>query len=116
MLRRKKTGQSTAEYAIVIGLVLSAALAMQVYVKRGIQGKVKDASDAQVLTTNGLDFGVNSIKSGQYEPPYATTTEMVTTRDLSETAVVSLNGGVSRNIDGEQLNTMKGQQEILPWN
>ena len=45
MSRRSSKGQSTAEYAIVIGLVIAAAVAMQVYVKRGLQGKIKDATD-----------------------------------------------------------------------
>ena len=45
MLKLKRKGQSTAEYAIVIGLVIAAAVAMQVYVKRGLQGKMKDAVD-----------------------------------------------------------------------
>jgi len=44
MLRRIR-GQSTAEYAIVIGLVIAAAVGMQVYVKRSLQGKIKDAVD-----------------------------------------------------------------------
>jgi hypothetical protein len=80
MLRRKKIGQSTAEYAIVIGLVIAAAVAMQVYVKRGIQGKIKGAVDYKpdaMFTTN------------QYEPEYAssnmdstrTSTESIETKD-----------------------------------
>ncbi|MBN2097045.1 MAG: hypothetical protein JW714_01050 [Candidatus Omnitrophica bacterium] len=43
LLNRK--GQSTAEHAIVIALVIAAALAMQTYVKRGMQGRVASASD-----------------------------------------------------------------------
>jgi len=38
-------GQSTAEYAILIGLVVAVAIAMQTYVKRGMQGRLHDASD-----------------------------------------------------------------------
>ena len=43
MLKRK--GQSTLEYAIVIALVVGGLLAMQHYVKRSYQGKLKSASD-----------------------------------------------------------------------
>ena len=74
MLRRKKLGQSTAEYAIVIGLVIAAAVAMQVYVKRGIQAKIKGVVDYQpdkMFTT------------GQYEPDYATS-DMNSTRNMTQ--------------------------------
>ena len=62
MLRRLRKGQSTAEYAILVGLVIAAALTMQTYVKRGIQAKIKNAVDykdnASILTDT------------QYEPYY----------------------------------------------
>lgn len=47
MLRffRDRRGQNTAEYAILIGLVVAAAIGMQTYVKRGLQAKAKDAGD-----------------------------------------------------------------------
>jgi len=41
----RKKGQSTAEYAILIGLVIGVLVVMQTYVKRGIHGRLKDASD-----------------------------------------------------------------------
>ena len=43
--RRKKKGQSTLEYAILIIIVMAALLSIQVYVKRGIQGRFKSAAD-----------------------------------------------------------------------
>jgi Flp pilus assembly pilin Flp len=49
-----KKGQSTAEYAILISLVVAVLVGVQIYVKRGIQGRFKDATDDYVsqLTTN----------------------------------------------------------------
>jgi uncharacterized protein (UPF0333 family) len=41
----KRKGQSTLEYAIIIAVVVGALLAMQHYVKRGYQGRLKSASD-----------------------------------------------------------------------
>ena len=38
-------GQSTVEYAIVITVIIAALLAMQIYIKRGAMGKLKDATD-----------------------------------------------------------------------
>ena len=47
MLRQIK-GQSTAEYAILIGLIIAAIVAIQPYVKRTLQGKYKQKADAYV--------------------------------------------------------------------
>lgn len=47
-MRRMSTrqdGQSTVEYALLVGIIVAAALAMQVYVKRGTMGKMRDAAD-----------------------------------------------------------------------
>ncbi|MBU1124500.1 MAG: hypothetical protein KKC84_00565 [Candidatus Omnitrophica bacterium] len=41
----KKRGQSTLEYSIVIAVVIAALLALNVYLKRGVQGKLKDSAD-----------------------------------------------------------------------
>ena len=40
-----KRAQSTLEYAVVIAIIAAALIAMQVYIKRGIQGRMKQASD-----------------------------------------------------------------------
>ena len=42
---RKKKGQSTLEYAVLIIIVIGALLSIQVYIKRGIQGRLKSSSD-----------------------------------------------------------------------
>lgn len=41
----KACGQSTLEYAVIIAVIVAALLAMQVYVKRGIQGRLRTAAD-----------------------------------------------------------------------
>ena len=45
MRMTKKAGQSTLEYAVVIAVVVAALLAMQIYMKRGAQGKLRQATD-----------------------------------------------------------------------
>jgi len=42
----KRKAQSTAEYAILIGLVIGVLSVMQIYVKRGMQGRMKDGAEA----------------------------------------------------------------------
>ncbi len=44
MLNRLR-GQSTLEYALIIAVVVGALLAMQVYMKRGMQGKLRESTD-----------------------------------------------------------------------
>ena len=43
--KRRIKGQSTLEYAILIIIILGALLSIQVYIKRGIQGRLKSAAD-----------------------------------------------------------------------
>ena len=66
MLLLMRKGQSTAEYAIVIGLVIAAAVAMQVYVKRGLQAKIKAGTDY----TDSDSSSVLAGSATQYEPYY----------------------------------------------
>ena len=45
-LKKKKTrGQSTLEYAVLIIIVIGALLSIQIYIKRGVQGRLKSAAD-----------------------------------------------------------------------
>ena len=109
MLRRLSKGQSTAEYAIVIGLVIAAAVGMQVYVKRSIQGKMKDAADYN-------DPAASMLTTKQYEPQYATTEGMESTREAQESATTSKGGGLTRAITGEDVSTRTGTTRVLGVN
>ena len=43
--KMKKKGQSTLEYAILMIIIIGALLAIQQYIKRAYQGRLKSASD-----------------------------------------------------------------------
>jgi hypothetical protein len=87
-----KRAQGTAEYVIVLGLVIGAVIAMQTYLKRGLQSRVKEATDYTYNPGNdsGMSYSTNmSIFNGsvQYEPYYlrsdfASTRQGETTTDL----------------------------------
>jgi Flp pilus assembly pilin Flp len=113
MLRRLKKGQSTAEYAIVIGLVIAAVVAMQTYVKRGIQGKMRDASDAPIvvdgLTTDNTMYGMDTVDK-QFEPTYTSGTDLTSTREGTQYTAVSAGGGVERGISGSDVSNRTGNQ------
>lgn len=96
MLKLMRKGQSTAEYAIVIGLVIAAAVAMQVYVKRSLQAKVRDAVDYN-------DPAATMLTTGQYEPYYLTS-NMDNTRKESTTANTAAGGGVTRTVNEDEAN------------
>jgi len=44
-IRGRYQGQSTLEYAVIIAVVVGALLAIQIYFKRGVQGKLRESSD-----------------------------------------------------------------------
>lgn len=44
--RLNRTAQTTLEYAILIGVIAAALVAMQIYLKRGYQGKLKSGADS----------------------------------------------------------------------
>lgn len=45
MFKRLKKGQSTLEYIVVIIFVATALIAMSVYIKRGVQGRLRTSTD-----------------------------------------------------------------------
>lgn len=108
MLRKlAKTAQSTAEYAIIIAVVVGAAVAMQVYVKRGIQGRVHDVVD---YVGNANDTGAKEIfKGGQYEPYYLSSAAKSKTSGTTTESMVD-GGAVSKSIKGtEQTDAVRKQ-------
>ena len=68
MLFNRK-GQNTAEYAILIGLVVAAAIGMQTFVKRGFQQRVRVAVNDTlgVIIEETIDAS-NEETRGQFEP------------------------------------------------
>lgn len=89
-LRNRIKGQSTAEYAILIALVVAAVIAMQTYAKRALQARIRDASIYMVEQTDGIGT------TPQYEPYYLETQFDVTRHSNSAqilgNQVTSVNG------------------------
>lgn len=66
-LFKNKRAQNTAEYALLIALVVAGIIAMQTYAQRALQARVRDASTYLTGTqTAGNVIGT----TGQYEPYY----------------------------------------------
>lgn len=98
--RGREKGQSVSEYSIFVAIVLLVIITMNVYVKRGLQGRYADVVDittknlnvtaAQTLPTMGytpayIQSVLNSIPK-QYEPNYASSERTVDApRNITET-------------------------------
>lgn len=50
---KSRKAQTTAEYGILIGVVIAAILAMQYIVKRALMGRIFDGTNNFVTTTGG---------------------------------------------------------------
>ncbi len=44
-LLNQRRGQSTLEYVVLVVVIIGALLSIQVYIKRGVQGRLKSAAD-----------------------------------------------------------------------
>ncbi|MBI3314566.1 MAG: hypothetical protein HYZ86_01310 [Candidatus Omnitrophica bacterium] len=67
-------GQNTAEYALLIALVVAGVIAMQTYVQRSLQAKMRNAG--MVLSHNTELNGITTTE--QYEPYYQSSNYVVT--------------------------------------
>ena len=66
-LFKNKKAQNTAEYALLIALVIAGVVAMQTYAQRALQARERDAVQFMVTQTNQGGMG----NTDQYEPYYA---------------------------------------------
>ena len=91
--KRHARGQSTAEYAIVVGIVIAAIVGMQLYLKRGMQGKMKAVSDHMASVTGTADPSLAPIGTVlQYEPYYNPASSVAVTSNRSTTEGIDASG------------------------
>ena len=94
---RRKKGQSTLEYAILIVVILAALLTIQTYMKRSVQGKIRSASD---------DIG-DQFKVGSQN-------ETKRTMSHSESTDTFKSGVSKTQLKNEVSNTMINSQIVKP--
>jgi hypothetical protein len=79
-----KPAQSILEYAILIAIVIAAVVVMQVYMKRGISGRLKESSDkisgGEAFSASNTATWQRSVQSGDRN-----ITEMTATNDKAST-------------------------------
>lgn len=100
MLRRHKKGQSTLEFAILIGAVVAGLIALQIYMKRGVSGKLKS--------------GVDEIGS-QYDPvAYNSSFTTTSNSQRRETVDISRNTN-SVILAGGERSQKNGYERVNAW-
>lgn len=104
-LMKNKKAQNTAEYAILISLVVAGIIAMQTYAQRALQARVRDASSYLQNQTSNIGT------TYQYEPYYLDTDYTINriadeTRTLGDDVVrFDLASNRVRERDGRQVFT-----------
>ena len=88
-LLKNKKAQNTAEYALLIALVVAGVIAMQTYAQRALQARMRDASLKMAEKTS--DIGTTN----QYEPYYLRTQYNID-RDTTETSFLTANTAGSK--------------------
>jgi len=80
----KTKGQSTLEYVILLGFVVAALIAMGIYMKRGIQGRLRQSTDqvgeqySARQTTGKYIVTTNMTQVENMEPGGATVVDIPT--------------------------------------
>jgi len=75
---KNKKAQNTAEYALLIALVVAGVIAMQTYAQRALQARIHDASIYMENSTSTIG------SSTQYEPYYMQSNYQVSSNSVED--------------------------------
>jgi uncharacterized protein (UPF0333 family) len=98
MFRHSSRGQSTLEYVILLGFVIAALIAMGIYMKRGMQGKLRESTD----------------QVGEQYSAGNTTSDYTTTTAMTQNEVVA-SGGVSKTRITENKQVKTGSETVAAF-
>lgn len=111
-----KKGQNIAEYVILVALIIAAAAAMQVYLKRGLQGRMADAVDHApdvAVDQNGVPTTL-SFATKQYEPYYSNaSSDVQSTQNYVDT--VGARGQLDKTGINQNTNRAAGAYDRSEW-
>ena len=94
---RNRRAQSTIEYGVLICIVTAALIAMQAYIKRGMQGRMRSYAD--------------EISGGGAYSPGATNSRSIVTRETTEVSNPSPEGGSENHT--ETVSTLNMTQQTM---
>ncbi len=98
MLFNRK-GQSALEYSVLLAIIVAAIVVMQIYIKRGVQGRLREATD---------DIGE------QYDPGHQTYERFSDSTSYVKEATTT-DGVTSQAIVQDMAGTPDGEQKTLRW-
>lgn len=99
MLLRQRKGQSTLEYALLIAAVVAGLLVMQMYVKRGMSGRVKHASD----------------ELGEQYDPTAFSANYTTVSHSKRNETLISSGKTTSKLTDEEYTRRNGTESVSSW-
>lgn len=103
-----RRGQNTAEYAILIGVIVAAAIAMQIYIRRGMQARIKDTVDFTMTADDDVGGAIFNNTTRQYEPYYMST-NFTTVQNGTSSEALQVGGGIVRNAISETTSSSGNQ-------
>ena len=84
--KNNRKGQNTAEYALMISLVVAGAIAMQTYTQRALQARIRGAATNYAITRLTEEGAQTQLfRTGQYEPYYLNSSYTVTRNSVEQT-------------------------------
>jgi len=98
MLKKKNNkGQSTLEYAILVIIVIAALISLSSYVKRGVQGRLKQSSDdiGDQFTTDYNYYKKTTTTSHSEDTNSKGATQSVGNTNTTTSMSLNLNTGVA---------------------
>lgn len=105
-----KFGQSTAEFAVLVAVVAAALIAMQVYLKRGIQGRVKDL--ASQIAPDDSGKGAKQYEPGKTISEYQTNQASATVQWYNAGTTTTYQNGANGSTPDTTVRS--GYEQTLP--
>ena len=101
---KNRKAQNTAEYALLIALVVAGVIAMQTYAQRALQARIHDAAQYMASADSNSSIGLGN--STQYEPYYMNSEYNVATNSVENKRL----GNNLVGADSSSNRTRKGSQ------
>jgi uncharacterized protein (UPF0333 family) len=96
----KHKAQSTLEFAVLIAIVVVALLTMQLYMKRGIQGKIREGADEMGSQFSpGQMTSVRTSSTAQYATEDITNTDGTSNSTYLDDRVVTREANTALNYE-----------------
>jgi len=97
-----KPAQSILEYAILIAIVIAAVVVMQVYMKRGISGRLKESSDK---ISGGQSFSASNTTTYEHSGlvSAAKPRQITEMTGINGTGVATLSTSVVQDLGGQDI-------------